>query len=201
MSRRKMMLFASLLAVVAVSAGVYVPDYFSPLPGLVDEMRSCLEVAEDEPGALVAAGEPSQQILIEMCLFGLNCTKCRKTLLADDTEFGRVVHGVVKEKERFRKLRDRLGEENCLCVYTQPTCLTMHGRSATSFAGSMLSRLSAVDGVSVVTDEYGTRIEVVPTLHEDGRIHLQVGVAPLPPCFLVERKAEESNPPLSGSSG
>lgn len=187
MSRRKIMVFAAVV-VAALGVGCYLPQYFSSVPELVIELRSCLEPADDDANGDTVNGDPPQLINVEVLVVGFNTTRAGTTLLADADNEGRAVTGRVKELQRLKMALRRLEEERCICVLSKPSLMTLSGQTASLFMGQSMA---VVNGVSIEQKEFGTAIEAMPSLQKDGRISLQLDL------FISEAKGFVTRPAVN----
>jgi Bacterial type II and III secretion system protein len=175
MSRRKILLLTGVPALIAIGLGFYVPRYFSPIPGLIEELRSCLEPTDEEASGAQADVEPRQCIRLEIVVMMVNLDKTRMPLLADRENADQVVCGVVRDRDRMLTIVQQLRRADCLANVTEPTMLTVSGQPGSVMVGGQMLIL-AEDGMVAGYKHYGTSVKVLPTLQKDGRIHLQAEV-------------------------
>ena len=127
MSRRKILLLSGVPALIAIGLGFYVPRYFSPIPGLIEELRSCLEPTDEEASSAQADVEPRQCIRLEIVHMMVNLGKTRMPLLADRENDDQVVRRVVTNRDRMLAAMHQLRRQHCLANVSEPTMLTLSG--------------------------------------------------------------------------
>jgi Flp pilus assembly secretin CpaC len=186
MSRRKILLLCGSLAIAAISLGFYVPEYFSPIAELVAEMRSLLEPASEEAAGAELDPDQKKVIQIDVLVALIDISKTGSLLPADEENEDRRVCGVVKDSERFFAILGQLEREDCIVTLTRRSWATANGAPATMSAGQEVPIVE--NGIVTGLKFHGSRVELVPSLRSDGRIHLVVAT-------------EYSEPPESAAIG
>jgi hypothetical protein len=93
------------------------------------------------------------------------------------------LYGTLNNQAAFLAVLETLREKNLAKVMAEPRLMTLSGRPASFFSGSEQA-VPASDGtgrVGVQFEEFGTRIECIPTVLDNGTIHFEtVGSSVLP---------------------
>jgi type II secretory pathway component GspD/PulD (secretin) len=175
MSRRRILVLAGVASVTALGLACYLPELFSPVPGLVLDLKSCLEPRDETPHGAEAASDPPQRILTKLLYVGFNVSRAGTSLLPDEENERKGVCGVVKDEERLRNVLERLRAEGSLRLSSDFQIETLSGQAAYMMSGGEIPVLSTVDGVSVISHKpYGIIVEVLPKVGKNGLIHLQM---------------------------
>jgi len=162
------LVLASVASVTGLGLACYLPELFSPIPGLVLDLKSCLEPRDEAPNGDEAPSDPPQQIQTKLLVVGFNVSRAGTSLLADEENECNVVCGLVKDDERLRSALERLRAEGCLRIHSDTRISTLSGRSAFLASGGEI-------GLSVITRKpYGIIVETLPTVGKNGLIHLQM---------------------------
>jgi type II secretory pathway component GspD/PulD (secretin) len=177
MSRRRIVVAAGAAMIAAVGLAIIVPGYFSPIPGVVAELRSCLEPTNDAPDSTAPDVRADEMIHIELIIAGFNTTRAGGTLLADGERPGRVVSGVVRHSERFQTALQRLQSEQCIEIHSKPAVATLNAQNFYISVGSHIPVVSTDNGVATVEYKlHGNYVDGMAILCKDGRISLQLQV-------------------------
>jgi Flp pilus assembly secretin CpaC len=178
MSRRRILVLSSVVIMTALVLTCYLREHFSPIPGLVLELKSCLDPCGETPKCDEATSDSPPQIQARLLVAGFNVSRAGTALLADKENGCKVVCGVVNDEERLRRTLERLRAEGCLRIYSDTRLATMSGCTAFMMSGGEIPVLSTVDGVSVISCKpYGTIVEALPTVAKNGLIHLQLNAS------------------------
>jgi type II secretory pathway component GspD/PulD (secretin) len=130
MTRRKILLLCGFLAITAISLGFYVPQYFSPIPELVAEMRSLLEPTSDDRMLLRGDDDPTKKIHLDVVVALLDLSKTGSLLPAPEENEHRTVRGIVKDNDRLIAIVRQLEREDCLEIVSQPRMVCMNNTFA-----------------------------------------------------------------------
>lgn len=175
MSRRRILVLAGVASLTALGLACYLPELFSPIPGLVLDLKSCLEPGGETPNGDEAASDPPQMIQTKLLFVGFNVSRAGTTLLTDDENECKVVSGVVKDEERLRTTLGRLRAEGCVRLHMDTRLSTVSGSACCAISGGEIPVVSTVDGVSVINYKpFGIIVEAVPTVGKNGLIHLKL---------------------------
>jgi Flp pilus assembly secretin CpaC len=175
MSRRRTLMLASVASVTALGMGCYLPELFTPIPGLVLDVKSCLEPSGEPPNGGEAASDPPQAIQMNLLVVGFNASRAGTTLLADADNECQVACGAVKDDVRLRNALARLRAEGCIRSHAETRLGTLSGRPVYIVSGGEIPVHSTVDSVSVISYmPYGIIVETLPTVGKNGLIHLQL---------------------------
>jgi Flp pilus assembly secretin CpaC len=183
MSCRRILLLAGILTLIGGGLAWYLPQTFSPIPGLVAEVQACLEPNDAEAAADQAIADPNRHIAIDFAVMGFNTTRAGTTLLASGDDL-RIISGVVRNEPTFRAALERLGDARCIEYLARPQVMASSGYTSMTMIGGHVPVLCPADGTVTFTP-YGTTIRVTPTDHRDGRIrlHLDVTLSDPSPAF------------------
>jgi pilus assembly protein CpaC len=121
--------------------------------------------------------------------------------------------GTISNRAAFLGVLDALREENLAKVLAEPRLITLSGRPASFFSGSEQAMPVSNDSgqVGVQFEEIGTRINAIPIVLDNGKIHLELeaGVGQLNPgsstkvgsCVLPGRSTTRINTSLDLEAG
>lgn len=150
-----------------------------------------------------------RQILIQMTIMELNRTQLRKLGVDFKFESGQVIQwesaqGIAKIYQgdpSVEHLLNALTEKKMLKVLSRPALMTLVGQEATIQCGGEIPILNRVEEGTVTVDtcEFGTKIECVPTILDNGKIHLEIRptVSRFATAGLTTRGGEQKLPQLS----
>src|SRR5258707_12787285 len=104
MSSGGLLVLAGVACVTALGLACYLPELFSPIPGLVLDLKSCLEPRGETPNGDGAALDPPQGIHTKLLFVGFNVSRAGTSLLADEENECKGVCGMGKDEGRLHNI-------------------------------------------------------------------------------------------------
>jgi type II secretory pathway component GspD/PulD (secretin) len=142
-----------------------------------------ISINQQEQNAQHAACDPSTQkmVKLQVQLMELNVAKMRNFGFDFATLSGRLSSGLARDpsgagtKTAMTKFLDALQREEALTVLSRPTIMARSGERAVLQVGAQVPAAAQnADGtIGIAYETTGTVLEVVPTVVEDNKVHLQ----------------------------
>lgn len=160
MTRRRVLLVCGLLAAIAVALTVVLPQFLpAPVQAEVDELRSCLEIRDEEPAGVPAELADPKHIMITPTIYAFEAGRARARLLPNPVGRRGPIRGTVREIGALRTAAHKLMSTDFLYSGGQPQLLAWQDQPA-------------LYGISDGTRT--TELQVKPALQIDRRIRLDI---------------------------
>jgi type II secretory pathway component HofQ len=176
MSRGRILSLAAAGILAVLGLIFFLPQMFSPIPGLAAELKLCLEPADATEYHENRNVDPSRLIQVELLFAGFDTTMAGTSLASETADHYRPVSGLVRDDARLQAALNRLREERCIRILAEPRLGTTSGCAFQVASGGEMPVVSAEDGVTIEYKPFGTTIAGLATLRMDGRLHLQLDV-------------------------